>query len=220
MAAARTPRDARRRSLSQNVLADDGVVDRLLPSLDLTPDELVVEFGPGRGALTLPLARAGVRVMAFERDRDWADGLRDRVRRERVADRVRVITTDLRRARLPREPYRVVANLPFAVTTDALGKLLDDPEAGPWRADLLVQWEVAVKRAASPPTSLRSAAWAPWWDLRLGDRVPRRAFRPVPAVDGGWLHVTRRAEPVLPTWLADGFAEVLRDAWQPPQPKR
>jgi 16S rRNA A1518/A1519 N6-dimethyltransferase RsmA/KsgA/DIM1 with predicted DNA glycosylase/AP lyase activity len=51
--------DRRRRTLGQNLLADPSVVERLLARLDLTGDELVVEFGPGRGALTLPLARHG-----------------------------------------------------------------------------------------------------------------------------------------------------------------
>lgn len=139
----------------------------------ITRDESVVEIGPGRGALTMPLARAGARIVAVERDHRMADGLDAILDREGLGAHVRVLRLDARRFRWPREPFRVVSNLPFAATTDLLAHMLDDPDRGPWRADVLVQREVARKRSAQPPTSLRSAAWAPWWAFHLGAVVPR-----------------------------------------------
>lgn len=212
----RSARDQRRRTYGQNFLADPAVVQRLLARADVRPDDLVVEFGAGRGALTLPLAGTGARVVAVERDPAWARDLRQRLRARGLTDRVRVVEGDLRDVRLPAGPFRVVANPPFALTTALLERLLADPDTALQRADLLLQWDVARKRAANPPTSLRSAAWAPWWSFALGERVPRRAFRPVPAVDGGWLTIQRREPPVLPTWLAPAFREGLRDLWKPP----
>lgn len=206
--------DRRRRTHGQNLLVDATVVDRLLARLDLGEGDLVVEFGPGRGALTLPLARAGVRVLAIERDRRFVAELQERIERERVADRVQLRRGDLRDVALPREPYRVVSNPPFGLTATLLARLLDDPGRGPTRADLLLQWEVARKHAAQPATTLRAAAWAPWWRFHLGERIPRAAFRPVPAVDAAWLTVERRQPAILPDHLAGGFAELLRPAWQ------
>lgn len=176
----------------------------------LDPDDLVVEIGPGRGALTDSLVAAGVRVVAVERDRQLAERLRSRYA---DVDRVRVITCDVRRFRWPRDPYRVVGNVPFGLTSDILDALLDDPDRGPSRADLLVQAEVARKRTVTPPTSLRSAAWAPWWTFAIGDPVPRQAFRPVPTVDAAWLSVTRRHPAVLPPTLAPAFRNHLRPLW-------
>ena len=210
----RSAADRRRRTHGQNLLVDPSVVDRLLTRLDLHEDELVVEVGPGRGALTLPLARAGVRVLAIERDRRFVAQLQQRIEQERLADRVRLRRADLREAPLPHEPYRVVANPPFALTTALLGRLLDDPDRGPTRVDLLLQWEVARKHAAEPPATLRSAAWSPWWRFELGEKVRRDAFRPVPAIDAGWLTIVRRDPPILPPSLAPGFSELLRPAWQ------
>lgn len=210
----RTPADRRRRVLGQNLLAHRGVIAQAVTRADLGPDDLVVEIGPGRGALTLPLARTGAQVIAVERDAAMAEALRTRLSGSEVADQVRVVNADARRFRLPREPYRVVANLPFGVTTEVMGALLDDPDGGPTRADLLVQAEVARKRCAQPPTSLRSAAWAPWWILELGPEVPRQAFRPVPAVDAAWITVRRRTPPVLPEALAPDFADAIRATWQ------
>lgn len=209
----RSPRDRRRRSHGQNLLTDVRVVERLLERLDVRNNELVVDVGAGRGALTIPLARAGARVLAIERDRDMVSALQQRVEHSGVADRVRIRRGDLRDVPWPREPYRVVASPPYALTTRLLARLLDDPSAGPDRADLLLQWEVARKRAASPPTSLRSAAWAPWWRFELGERVPRQAFRPVPAGDSGWLTVVRRDPPVLPVQLAPSFRAALEPHW-------
>lgn len=206
--------DRRRRTHGQNLLADPTVVDRLLSRLELTADELVVEVGPGRGALTLPLARAGARVLAIERDRRFLADLQRRIEDEGLAGRVQLRRGDLRDTRWPREPYRVVANPPFGLTTTLLGRLFDDPAAGPTRADLLLQWDVVRKHTTAPPVTLRSAAWAPWWHLERGEKVPRERFRPVPQVDAGWLVAHRRDPPVLPATLAPGFAELLRPAWQ------
>lgn len=210
----RTARDHRRRSHGQNFLVDRRVVDRFLAHAELSPADLVVEFGAGTGALTVALARHAGRVIAVERDGAWIGELRRRLAAEGLDDRVKIVRCDLRDFHAPRSPYRVVSNPPFGLTTALLGKLLDDPERGPQRADLLVQHEVARKRSAMPPTTLRSAAWAPWWTFQMGEPVGRHAFRPVPRVDAAWLTIRRRAIPVLPTRLAPGFADVLRNRWQ------
>jgi 23S rRNA (adenine-N6)-dimethyltransferase len=212
----RTARDERRRAHGQNFLGCQSAIGDLVERLALGPDEHVVELGAGHGTLTLPLARAGARVTAVEVDPVWADRLRRRLRDAGLERRARVVRADLRRFRLPTPPYRVVSNVPFGLTTDVLRLLLDDPAHGPERADLLVQREVARKRAATPPTTLLSASWAPWWSFELGPVVPRTAFRPVPRVDGAWLEVHRRSPPLLPLWLAPRLEDVLRPAWSPP----
>ena len=209
----RTPRDQRRREYGQNLLADGGVVERLLPRLGLRTDELIVDVGAGAGALTVPLALAGAGVLAVERDPAMQRELRAAISRAGVARRVTVVPADLRRVRWPQVAHRVVANPPFGLTTALLSRLLDDPAGGLRRADLLLQAEVARKRATQPPTSLHSAAWAPWWSFELGERVDRRAFRPVPRVDAAWLTIRRRDPAILPEWLAPAFVDVIRPAW-------
>jgi 23S rRNA (adenine-N6)-dimethyltransferase len=209
----RTARDLRRRRLGQNVLADDAVVERLVRAIDLGGASVVVDLGAGTGALTGPLAQLaeplGVEVWAVEVDPEWAARLQRVVR----APNVRVIRADLRSLRLPRVPYVVAANLPFGVTTDALALLLDRPERGPLRADLVVQREVARKHTSSPPASLRTAAWSPWWEFAMGPSIDRRSFRPVPDVDAAVLRIRRRDPAVLPVSLAPAFRETLREVW-------
>jgi len=208
---ARTERDRRRRVLGQNFLVDTTLIDLFVGSLDLGADDLVVDLGAGTGALTLPLARTGAAVWAVESDPDCVDRLRTNLSVH--APDVRVIEADIRHLRLPRASYRVVANPPFGITTDLLGRLLDDPRRGPDRADLIVQHEVARKHATTPPVALRTAAWSPWWTFEIGMRFGRDAFRPRPSVDASVLTMRKRMPALFPDRLAPGFVETLRPAW-------
>ena len=142
----------------------------------------------------------------------WAERLRARFDRE-ARGRVRVVQGDFLSLPLPTRPFRVIGSLPFARTTDALRRLFDDPRVPLERADLVVQWEVARKRAAVPPATLLSTVWAPWWEFRLGRRIPAAEFRPVPRVDAAVLVVTRRDRPLLPVAMAGSYAAFVRAHW-------
>ncbi len=211
VSAKRTPRDERRRRLGQNFL-QPGFAERIAASADLRRGELIIEIGAGAGALTLALAGREVEVIAVVLDPTWAKALRRQVRRRSAAN-VRVVTGDALAMPLPDRPYRVMGNLPYGRTTAILRRLLDDPRSALRRADLVVQWEVARKRAALPPTTLLSTTWAPWWQFALTGRVPASAFRPVPPADGGVLVVTRRDPPLLPPSMAPAYRAFLRRHW-------
>jgi 23S rRNA (adenine-N6)-dimethyltransferase len=203
---ARSPRDARRRAYGQNFLASRALATQLVRDAKVRPDDLVVEVGAGTGVLTAELARRAKSVRAIELDPVWAQRLRQRFAGN---ERVEVIEADLLRVQLPAEPFRIVANVPFSTTTRLLHRLLDDPAVPITRADLILQWEVARKRAGRPRTAL-SASWSPWWRFRLGRRLPRSAFRPQPAVDAGVIVVERRPDPLLPPDAAEPFAAFVQ----------
>ncbi len=207
----RTPRDKRRRRLGQNFLSPR-VARRLVAEADFRPGEVVIEIGAGSGAITVALAHQEVDVEAVEADPVWAEQLRDRVRRI-ARGRVRVVEGDFLSLPLPSHPFRVIGSLPFGRTTDILRRLLDDPCVPLVRADLVVQWEVAQKRAAAPPSTLRSTVWAPWWEFRLQHRIPAGEFRPIPRVDAGVLVVTRRDPPLLPPNMASPYARFVHRHW-------
>ena len=116
--------------------------------------------------------------------------------------------------RFPRRPYRVIGSLPFGATTAILRHLLDDPDSFLVRADLIVQWEVARKRALMPPSTLLSTTWAPWWSFEVVRRIPAAAFRPVPSIDAAVLRVTRRDPALLPLSMAGPYASFVRRYWQ------
>ncbi len=195
----RTPRDARRRAYGQNFLASRALAAQLVRDADVRADDLVVEIGAGTGLLTSELAKQAGTVVALELDPALATGLR---RRFAARAGVTVVEGDVLRVALPQVPFRVVANVPFNASTAILQRLLD-PRRPLERADLVLQWEVARKRAGRPRSAL-SAAWAPWWRFRLGRRIAPDAFRPRPAVAAAVLIAERRLAPLLP---ADSFEE-------------
>jgi 23S rRNA (adenine-N6)-dimethyltransferase len=205
----RTARDWRRRRLGQNFL-DVAAAERLVDQANFKPGDLIVEVGAGRGAITFALARHDVRVIAVEPDPDWAKLLRERASNN---PHIRVVERNFLLVTLPDEPFRVVGSLPFGRTTDVLRRLLDDPNTCMQRADVIVQWEVARKRAAVPPSTLLSTVWVPWWDVHLGRRIPAREFRPVPRVDAGLLTIMRRDPPLLPASMARPYSRFVRQQW-------
>jgi len=209
----RTQRDERRRSLGQNFLRPERA-DQLVESAAFNAGDLVVEIGAGRGALTYALVRRGVQVVALEKDPHWADSLRREVERRGVDGAVRVVRCDALDYRFPRRPYRVIGSLPFGATTAILRHLLDDPDSFLVRADLIVQREVARKRAVLPPSTLLSTTWAPWWSFEVVRRIPAAAFRPVPSIDAAVLRVTRRDPALLPLSMAGPYASFVRRYWQ------
>ncbi len=207
----RTHRDERRRRLGQNFLRPD-LAERFVEDAGVAAGDFVLEIGAGTGAITAALARRGAEVLAVEIDPVWADRLRRTVGRAH-ANRVRIVEADFLAMPLPPRPFRVVACLPFGSTTAILSRLLGDPEGRMRRADVIVQWEVARKRSAVPASTLRSTAWAPWWEFRLGRRIAATGFRPVPRVDGAVLVATRRDPPLLPPAMAARYQAFVRANW-------
>jgi 23S rRNA (adenine-N6)-dimethyltransferase len=175
------------------------VAAELVREAGLSQADLVVDLGAGTGRLTAELARAARRVLAVELDAGLAARLYGRW------PNVDVVEADAREVELPREPFRVVANLPFAGANEILRHLLDDPRVPLLRADLVVEWGMAVKRALPWPSTVNSVVWAAWYSTRVDRRVPRRAFEPPPSVDAAVLVFERRREPLVPLELAAGY---------------
>ena len=138
----------------------------------------MVDLGAGHGALTAPLVAAGARVLAVELDGRAARELRERFAGEPA---VTVVEEDLLTVRLPVRPFRVVANLPFATTSDAMRRLLH-PRSALLRADVVLQRSAARRWAEAG-----GRAFA----VHIDSHIHRRAFEPPPKVDAAVL-VARR----------------------------
>jgi 23S rRNA (adenine-N6)-dimethyltransferase len=182
------PSSAGRHELGQNFLVDHEVIRRIVSLAAQTTGPLV-DWGAGDGGLTHPLAALGRPLTAVELDPRRVDRLR-----QRVGPHVCISEGDILR-HAPPPGATVVSNVPFHLTTPVLRHLL---ASDGWPlAVLLVQWEVAKKRAGVGGTTQLTAQWWPWFDFRLDSRVPANAFRPRPSVDGGILVIERRARPLV-----------------------
>lgn len=201
----------RRRELGQNFLKDERVARRVVAESGVGKGDLVVELGAGGGMLTRQLARAARRVVAVEYDPYWAARLRDRFSGD---DNVRVVQGDALTVGLPKEPFVVVANVPFNLTTPILHRLLDDPTAPLRAAHLLVQRQVALKHARSTPTTLKTLNWSPWHKLSAGLELPADAFRPKPQVDVCLMVAAKRGPPLVDYEHRHLFRAFVRRAFE------
>lgn len=190
--AGRRARSARPTPLrSQHFLRTAELATELVRDAQIRATDLVLEIGAGQGRLTEALARVANRVIAIEVDAALGRALHGRW------ENVDVVVGDATTVELPVDPFRVVSNVPFHRTTDLMHLLLDDPRGGLVRADLIVQWDVAVKRAVPWPSSVNGVVWSAFWETSLARRLPRSAFTPRPAVDAGVLVLRRRASPLV-----------------------
>lgn len=178
-----------RHELGQNFLVDRHTIDAFIELVGRTHGP-IIEIGTGDGALTLPLQRLGRDLTGIEIDGRRAAKLRGRTDRSTT-----IVTADFLRYRTPTTPHVLVGNLPFHETTTMLRRILRS--AGWTDAVLLVQWEVARRRAGVGGATMMTAQWWPWYAFRLERRVPAAAFRPRPNVDGGLLTVARRPRPLV-----------------------
>jgi 23S rRNA (adenine-N6)-dimethyltransferase len=199
--------------LGQHFLGSAHLAERLVADAGIESSDRVVDLGAGAGVLTAALAACAGSVFAVEIDHGLATGL---ARRFATAPNVSVFEADVRDIPLPVNPYRVVANPPFGHTAAILHRLLDHPEGGLERADLVVQWQVARHRARvsqGPEVDLVGAIWAPWWEFARGRRIPAALFTPRPAVDAAVLVITRRDPPTVSTGDFAAYAAEVRSRW-------
>lgn len=179
-----------RHEYGQNFLTDPHTISRIVDLVRNT-DGPVLEIGPGEGALTRPLLRLGRPVHAVEIDECLARKLTRDLR-----GKATIIEGDFLTHTITDHRHVLVGNLPFHQTTAMLRHILHAP--GWTDAVLLVQWEVARRRAGVGGASMMTAQWSPWFDFSLHGRVPARAFTPAPGVDGGLIAIRRDPTPAIP----------------------
>jgi len=180
---------ARHSARGQHFLRSSALAAELVRAAGIGRGDLVLDLGAGTGVLTQALVRTGARVIAVELDPVLAARLRSR-----FDD---VVEEDILRIRLPREPFRVVANLPFCDGTAILRRLLD-PHVPLVSADVIVAWDLAKKRTAVWPSTQLGVEWGAWFELTLVRRVPRECFAPPPSVDAAVMRVARRRDALIP----------------------
>ena len=208
----RLPRPRKR--LGQHFLVDRTVLERIADTLAPTASDVVVEIGPGRGALTDLLSQRARRVIAIELDRDLVPYLRDRYREAGNVDVIERDVLEVNLGEVGGSEFLLAGNVPYYITTPILFHALEPPR--PARAVYLVQREVA-ERIAAPPGSRTYGALSVNVQAvaraELVARVPAGAFRPRPAVDSAIVRLTPRPDPVVDQSLEAGFRSLVQDAF-------
>ena len=179
-----------RKRLGQHFLIQPGIVRKILDSAGFQSSDLVLEIGPGRGALTLPLAPLVGRLIAVEKDPRLVRFLEKRIEQERIAN-VELINEDILRfdfrqvAAGDSVKFKVTGNLPYNITSPVLGKLIENRHLVS-KAVLMFQQEVGRRLTVSPGEKGCSAiTLLIQYHARTRTllKVPRTAFHPRPKVD-------------------------------------
>jgi 16S rRNA (adenine1518-N6/adenine1519-N6)-dimethyltransferase len=185
---------------SQNFLTDPDVLQSILDLADVRAGTQVLEIGPGLGILTGGLLDGGAHVTAIELDRGLAAYLRERFAAPIADGRLDLIEGDALDQALPdllAPPFRVVANIPYHITSPILHRFLERPPR-PERLVLMVQAEVADRIAAAPGAMSYLSVFVQYHaEVRVALRVPPGAFEPVPKVASSVVVLEPRAAAAL-----------------------
>ena len=206
---------SKRRALGQHFLRDPLIAGRIVDLVAPTRADLVIEIGPGHGALTGELAGRAGRVVALEVDRELVPRLRERF------TGVEILEADARRwdyglvERPPGGRVLVVGNLPYSVSKPILLALVE-ARASIDEMALMLQLEVAERLAAAPGSKTYgslSILTQLYCDVRSAIRVPPGAFRPPPKVDSAVVHLHVLREPRVALADERRFHAVVRAAF-------
>lgn len=195
-----------RKSLGQHFLSDRRILERIADALAPTPNDTVVEIGPGRGSLTEILSARAGKVIGIEYDRALAANLRERYEGSNVtiveADVLSVILGEAAGGR-----FLLAGNVPYYITTPILFQALERPRAD--RAVFLVQREVAERMSAKPGGKTYGALSVNLQALARAEpvsRVPPGAFQPPPKVESAVVRVVPREDPAVTSDEERGFS--------------
>ena len=186
------------KKLGQNFLIKRGIVDEIVHAAELTVGEPVLEVGPGIGTLTQGLAQSGADVTAIELDRRLLEVLDTTLA---SYDNVRIIYGDVLKLDVPtimnHKPFKVVANLPYYITTPIIMSLLES-KLPIERLVVMVQKEVALRMIAKPGTKdygALSVAVQYYTEPDIVLDVPPKSFLPAPAVTSSVIRCVLRDKP-------------------------
>ena len=188
-----------KKSLGQHFLLDESALDKIVAAAELSPDDTVLEIGPGPGPLTRRLGTHAGRVIAVELDGRMVELLHTEVAVGLPVEVVQadILAVDLGALMAARDvaTYKVVANLPYYITSAVLRHILEAP-LKPTRVVVLVQREVAERIVAKPPDmNLLGVSVQLFGAPRVVARVPAGAFYPPPRSTLPWCASTSTRSP-------------------------
>ena len=204
------------KKLGQNFLIDAGIVQGIVDAAQIHPGDHVLEIGPGIGTLTQGLAEAGADVTAVELDKKLPAVLAETLK---AYDRVRIVPGDILKVDIPalmgQEPFKVVANLPYYITTPILMTLLERRLPITMMVTM-VQKEVAERMTARPGSrsyGALSVAVQYYTEPEIVLNVPPRSFIPAPEVDSVVIACRVRSVPAVKVSEEKLFFRVVRAAF-------
>lgn len=200
-----------KKSLGQNFLVDEKAFDKIIEVADLKPSDNIIEVGPGTGFLTERLIQKVSHVTSVELDKDMVDLLKGRFEKVKNLD---LIQSDILNFRIQDSgfritPYKVVANIPYYITSPLLKHFLQS-EHRPSSIVVLVQKEVAEKIVGKTGKSLITIETQLFGRPEIVGIVPAKSFYPAPKVDSAILKIEVYDKPLIPEKSIDDFIRLVK----------
>lgn len=181
--------------LGQNFLFDPSILNKIVIAANINPEDTVVEIGAGYGSLTLLLAETAKRVIAIEYDEELFEQLSENIR---FAENVEAVHCDALKFDFEElERFKVVANIPYYITTPIIFRLID-ARKNIESVTLTIQKEVAERIIAKPGKKdygVLSLSVQYYTEPEIKFIIPAGAFRPVPIVDSAVIHIRMLQSP-------------------------
>lgn len=177
----------------QHLLNNKEVIKDIINIARISKGDLVLELGAGKGAITNDLSNRARKVLAVEYDQKFIKKL-DQLELKNTV----IIKQDILKISLPREPFIVVSNIPYAITTPIMKKLLNNPLSSFQRGVLLMEKGAAKRFTSNYVKDPYVIAWRMWFDIQYVKGISRKNFSPPPKVDSAMVKINRKANPIVP----------------------
>ncbi len=206
----------------QNFLVSGGVLRKIAAAADLKKDDVVLEIGPGFGALTAELAAKAAKVIAVEKDKKMVQALKDNLKKQNIGN-VEVIENDILKFnpenwKLEIGNWKLIGNIPYYITSPLIRKFLEKEETKPESIVLLIQKEVARRICAKPPKmNLLAVSVQFFGNPKIEFHVPAGAFYPKPKVDSAVIKIVPFEKPSLAKERIPDFFVLIRAGFAHPR---
>lgn len=207
------------KKLGQNFLTNSRIVEKIVQAAELNGTEIVLEIGPGLGILTEALVQKAAQVIAIEKDARLYEFLKAKFAAEisGPADKKKLtlIHGDALEQGPPDEPYALIANIPYSITSPLLDHFIrDNPGKLPTHAVVMVQKEVAQKICAQPPhMNVLSLHIQTFGSAKMVSVVSKENFKPVPRVDSAVVQINFDRKTAYPKDFLKKYFEIIHAAF-------
>ncbi len=216
--------------LGQHFLKNTDAIKKIIATLDIESGDIIIEIGPGKGALTLPMAESfknlnsNLKIIAIEKDEKLADELNLKIK-ERGLENLKIVKGDalkelpeiIKKCKFPPKAdqpmaekiknlkFKIVGNIPYYITGKLL-RTISELENKPQNCVLMVQKEVAERISSAPPhNNLLAAATSVWADVKIILKLRAAEFDPPPEVDSAVIQLVPNKKILSKKELADFY---------------
>lgn len=200
--------------LGQHLMHNKKLLNEIVNEAKVSSTDLVLELGAGKGALTEILSAKVKKVIAVEYDKKFIGHLK-----EKLGDRnnTKILQQDILKISLPKEPFVVVSNIPYAITTPIMKMLLNNPNSHFQRGVIVMEKGAAKRFTANFVKDPYVIAWRMWFHINFVKGISRKNFSPPPRVDSAMVKIERKTNPIVPYSAYSTFWGLVEHVLKNPQ---